>query len=314
MAAESMSLRDMLFWFFLTLFGTGTYVIYRSQGEGGEILGIALIIVGFIGMIGCAWPLLKDPLTGKVRVTWSLIQRVIHNPLYVKARNRLILAYAVLFAVTYVHTLRSDLDTFIMPRTVTTEQAEKLRDYLSKREPFAVVLDVVPNDQEAAEYAAELFNALSKTNWDVNPPDHSGPSSISIPFVPRPKLNDVGSNGKPVYRNIGEYEEAHDKWLESEIDRSVPDRMYPNAGLFIEVELPGQPTNPDPKHPRPDTVLQDALLYAGIPLDGGSGSSADKGKYSILLRISHRRRQLPTNFRQSMLFRLGRWIMGLSRR
>src|SRR5271165_6383742 len=65
MPAESMSLRDMLFWFFITLFGTGTYVIYGSQSVIGEVLGISMMIVGFIGMVSCAWPHLKDAVKGK---------------------------------------------------------------------------------------------------------------------------------------------------------------------------------------------------------------------------------------------------------
>lgn len=91
-----MSLRDMLFWFFLTLFGTGTYVIYGSQSAGGEVWGIAMIIVGFAGMVGCAWPHLRDPLTGKVQLTWTLVQRIVHEPLYRKAAIRITAAYIVI--------------------------------------------------------------------------------------------------------------------------------------------------------------------------------------------------------------------------
>lgn len=94
-----MSLRDMLFWFFLTLFGTGTYVIYGSQTAEGEVLGIAMIVVGFAGMVGCAWPHLRDPLTGKVQLTWVLAQRIIHDRLYRKAAMRVALAYIVISVV-----------------------------------------------------------------------------------------------------------------------------------------------------------------------------------------------------------------------
>lgn len=59
MTAESMSLRDMLFWVFLTLFGTGTYVIYGSQSVTGEGWGLVMIAAGLIGMAACAWSHLK---------------------------------------------------------------------------------------------------------------------------------------------------------------------------------------------------------------------------------------------------------------
>jgi len=76
MAAESMSLRDMLFWFFITLFGTGTYVIYGSQSATGEIAGIAMIVIGLIGMVSCAWPHLKDAITGSPDLAQQWLRRI----------------------------------------------------------------------------------------------------------------------------------------------------------------------------------------------------------------------------------------------
>jgi hypothetical protein len=78
MPAESMSLRDMLFWVFLTLFGTGTYVIYGSQSATGQALGIAMILVGLVGMISCAWPHLKDPVSGKIQLTREHLRRFVN--------------------------------------------------------------------------------------------------------------------------------------------------------------------------------------------------------------------------------------------
>jgi len=46
----------MLFWVFLTLFGTGTYEIYGSQSRAGEVGGVAMIVGGLVGMVACAWP------------------------------------------------------------------------------------------------------------------------------------------------------------------------------------------------------------------------------------------------------------------
>mgnify|MGYP001548379997 CR=1 FL=1 len=56
MASESMSFRDMCFWTFLTLFGTGTFVIYGAQTYAGEVWGISMTAGGFVGMVCCAWP------------------------------------------------------------------------------------------------------------------------------------------------------------------------------------------------------------------------------------------------------------------
>ncbi|MGA8811727.1 MAG: hypothetical protein WB523_04180 [Candidatus Sulfotelmatobacter sp.] len=60
---EPMHPRDMLFWFFLTIFGWGTTVLNPHL-----IAGIALMVVGLLGMVGCAWPYLKDPISGKFQL------------------------------------------------------------------------------------------------------------------------------------------------------------------------------------------------------------------------------------------------------
>ena len=66
-----MDLREMLFWFFLTIFGTGTFVIFEQHVTWGT----ALILVGLFGIVGCAWPYLKDPITGKFQFTWERLPR-----------------------------------------------------------------------------------------------------------------------------------------------------------------------------------------------------------------------------------------------
>jgi len=53
---EAMPFRDMLFWFFLTIFGTGTFVIFEKR----VFWGTALIVTGLIGVVGCAWPYFKS--------------------------------------------------------------------------------------------------------------------------------------------------------------------------------------------------------------------------------------------------------------
>jgi hypothetical protein len=209
-----------------------------------------------------------------------------------------------------VFSVRSDINKYVMPRVVTAEQADKLKDYLSKRSPFAIYVKVAPNDQEAAEYAGQLFNALVQTNLDVNPPNHGGPGGIQIPRLRKPKLNDLGVDGKRLYPNDDSYMAAHDEWLESEIDRAIAERTYPDVGLSIQVEEVGQPTNPDPKHPRPDAILQDALRYAGIEVNGSSGSE-NKEKYSVTLLVGHRPLKIEGSRVNSFRFKIARWIEGL---
>ena len=62
----------MLFWVFLTLFGTGTFVIFEQH----VIWGAAMIVAGVIGMVGCAWPHLRDPVSGRFQLTWSRLRTI----------------------------------------------------------------------------------------------------------------------------------------------------------------------------------------------------------------------------------------------
>ena len=54
-----MSLQEMLFWFFLTLFGTGPFFVNGSISLVWRVCGILMIVVGFSGMVVCAWPTVK---------------------------------------------------------------------------------------------------------------------------------------------------------------------------------------------------------------------------------------------------------------
>jgi hypothetical protein len=295
-----------LFWVLLTIFGalfaTGPFIFFQSIGWGTfyTLFGLGGLIV-----------LIRDRFRGAKERAQGVVRRV---PVRTSVMTAAVVGVSLLVGqmVYTVFSLRSDFNKYVVPRVVTAEQADKLREYLSKKESYAVSIEVVPNDQEAMEYTGQLFNALRQTNWDINPPNHGGPNYIRIPRLRRPKSNDVGSDGKPLYPDNEKYLEGHDEWLESEIDRSITERTYPDVGLSIQVELPGQPTNTDPKHPTSEAILRDAMQYAGIEVNG-SGLSAGRGKYSVVLRVGHRPLQLGTDIRQSAFFRLGRWIMDLGR-
>jgi len=137
------------------------------------------------------------------------------------------------------------------------------------------------------------------------------PDPLKVPRLKKPRITDIGPDGKRLYNNDEEYAEAHDEWLESEIDRSITERTYSDIGLFIEVEVMGHPTtNPDPKHPTSAVVLQDAMRYAGIEVNGG-GTAEGREANDVTLLVGHRPRQLGVDFTQSITFRVGRWIMWL---
>jgi hypothetical protein len=182
-----------------------------------------------------------------------------------------IILVVVFFFSTYLlitlHSLRADVDAYIMPRTFTSKQSGELQDYLSSRESSAVTVIAVSADQEALDYAAQIYEALRHTNWDVNPPSHSGP-------------------------NIS------------------PDTSF--VGVFVRVDVIGQPSNPDPRHPTADAVLCKALSEANVPYHVGYGFSQSKNEISLI--VGHR----PMIVRRgnSMLpiaLKVSQWIRDLAR-
>jgi len=64
---DSMSLRDMAFWVCLATFETGMFVTFDQHVKGG----IALIVIGMIGMGACAWPHIKGK-TVRPKYLWII--------------------------------------------------------------------------------------------------------------------------------------------------------------------------------------------------------------------------------------------------
>jgi hypothetical protein len=202
--------------------------------------------------------------------------------------------------VIMIFTLRSDLDTYVMPRTITERQANDLHKYLSKYEPSTLHIKVVQNDPEAVEYAGYLFKSLVDAGWDINPPDHK------FEFLEMPSTQAKPDPGDPRYKgDLNAYLAARDVWLHWEILREVTEKwMYPTNGLTLHVERVGQQgLSGDPKHPAPDTSLAKALQYANIEF--GGSDSANQPTYSITLVVGHRPK---ANYKQSRLMPLYRRI------
>ena len=228
---------------------------------------------------------------------------------------KIIAAYsgAVLFltAIIFIIGLSDTLDSIsepLKPRIVTKEQSERLREYLSKYEPSSVSIQAILHDQEAIGYASQIFSAMRQTTWDVDPPNHDGPAFLRLqPYEKRPKPDDVDANGRRLYRNFDDYLNAHDEWIESEIRRKADEESYPLEGIQIYIESPGQPANPDPRHPRPETVLADAMNYSGIEVNG-SGGSYNHQKYVLYIRVGHKPRGGGQQ-RASLRNKIVQWLM-----
>jgi hypothetical protein len=269
---------------------------------------IWLVVAGVLGaiafhLLGTKWPVIKTRLWPRLVLFFEWIG---NSRRFRTGALTLVVGYFAVAGILYIERLRGDLDAYVMPRAVSKEQASKLQDYLSKHEAYPVSMRVVQHDQEAMEYAGQLFNAMRQTNWDINPPNHGGPESFHLPTLQKePKPNDLDANGKRLYTTIDQYIEAHDGWLQMDISNKIAEQNYDANGLCIQVEMPGQPINPDPKHPTPMSILQDALRYAGIEASC-SGSAYNRSEYKLYLLIGHRPRVV--GGREPTLSRLGRWI------
>jgi hypothetical protein len=274
-------------------------------------LAIYAVLAILFAIAGVVWPRLKTKLRARYANFVLRIEQIAGDYRYKTGAAFLLLGYFTASAGMYVHSLRNDLDMYIRPRTISETQSERLRDYLSKHDAYAVSIKVVQHDQEAMEYAGRLFAAIRQTNWDLDPPNHDGPGYVRNPMtVKKPKANDADVDGKPLYKNTEDYLNARDAWLEMEMSSKMAEQVNDNTGLCIEVEVAGQPTNPDPRHPTPDSIMRDAMRYAGIDVNCGGGS-ANNREYTMYFLVGHRPRIIGNE--EPTIRKIGRWIGNLGR-
>ena len=84
---------------------------------------------------------------------------------WIKAVDVLAIYGGLTLVVTVVR-MRGDLDRHVMPRIVTTQQANAIQKNV--RGSGVVTVKVNPLDRESMEYANQLVNAIRQTNWNVD--------------------------------------------------------------------------------------------------------------------------------------------------
>jgi hypothetical protein len=111
------------------------------------------------------------------------------------------------------------LETYVIPRSVTAEQAEDLRTYLKAREPHAVTVKFDPLDQEAAQYGGQIFGAIKESEWnvDINTTDDEPKPRNAVGLV----IQEIGVNNKPKPNDP-----KHDP-------RSIIDEGFRSAHIFV---------------------------------------------------------------------------------
>jgi len=261
-----------------------------------------------ISYSGFAWPKVKQKISGSF-TRW--IERIATSFRFKVTAVLVVSLVAVTYLSIFMHSLRADLDDLIGRREVTEIQKKQVRDYLASREASAVSIQVIQKDDEAMGYAAQLWDMLRDTTWDIDPPNHGGPNYYrTYNPIKKPTPGDLDATGKPRYKNFGDYMNAYDGWLLPEISDQIADRNPDITGLCIYVRLTGQPANPDPRHPTPEAILRDALHAADIDVNCSAGMY-DRDKYELLLVVGHRPRG-QTSTRAQVVYKLSRWIQGLA--
>lgn len=264
---KGMSPRELLQWILLTVFGglfvTGLYFIVVDH----PWWGLFYLVSGLGGMLA----MIRDLLTPQINKV------PIRTPLKVLASASFIILLVQMVSVIFG--VRSDLDAYVTPRTITAKQADDLREYFSHHEPCVISVKVVPDDPEAMDYANMLFEALIKTKCDIDPPKHNGPDFYKVTTLSTvvPERRD--------YNNDNDYLIAHSTWVEGELAR----RKYIGlTGFCVGVDEAAHPDgrdSQDPNHPDPEIVVEDALKYAKI---GPNCFGFLKDQNTVPILIGHR--------------------------
>ena len=142
--------------------------------------GYALVsLVLFIA--GIAWPRIQQALSDHVVgfIEWLASYRVLlvvaasayvaltkQDPQYRYGALGAATAYALLNVIAYVRALRRDLDRYAMPRRLTARQTRRLRAALNS-DRRAITVHVDPNDNEAHQYAGQLFGVFMAAEWNT---------------------------------------------------------------------------------------------------------------------------------------------------
>src|SRR5215469_2202367 len=98
---------------------------------------------------------------------WVEVKLRLRDQRYWAGAVSVVILWFMIYALTYLHELRRDLDMYVMPRTITLKQAEDIRDYLAHAEKHTVTVKFSPLDQEANAYGSQIFAALKQSDWDV---------------------------------------------------------------------------------------------------------------------------------------------------
>lgn len=152
-------------------------------------------------------------------------QMLIYLPVLAGAAM-LVWAYFVGTAVSRlnddVRHLKIQMVRFVLPRQLDQSQMDSFGRYLSQFDRRQVVLEVVSRDEEAANFASDVEQALQKGGWAVS--DHKYPDDVSAGV----SLSMIGSTSSPTGGS------------DSSIDKPAPLEILEEAFKRAGVQIGGK--------------------------------------------------------------------------
>lgn len=188
-------------------------------------------------------------------------------------------AFAVI--LVYLSGIRNDLNTYVLPRTLTKAQRERKTAMLQSYSPLHVVnVAVNGTDQEAVRYASQLINVITAAGWKTR--------FWTIDPVNPPQEHQIGGG----FVNL---------WLTS--DTGIIVRVCYDSAKRPEL---------DPKHPSEELILAEAFAgnsggdFSGIMVN--NNAPMDCGSGAITLEVGRRPLILPPEGTPLRIL-VGEWIM-----
>jgi hypothetical protein len=156
---------------------------------GGFVIGFAALALAiFLLIVGLKWSAIQK------HAGTQLVLMVDKAARYRNVIFLFIVSGFIIYGIHFVYNIRSDIDKYVMPRRITTEQSDNLREYSAHHDKYYVKVKVNLLDKEALEYAGQLSFALTQAGWDAPLDTSSGdPNTLNDGLC----INTTGENVNP---------------------------------------------------------------------------------------------------------------------
>lgn len=191
---------DKAVYVFIEMIALG-FVLYAieeafKENPSWPKVAVAVILGLLFFVLGIKWTKIK----ATFRATWVVqLDSVTNDYRYRYGAAVFVIGIALFYILSSLHELRHDLDKYAMPRLITSQQSHDIDLFLSQHKAFPVTVKVAVHDNEALQYADQIFTIFKKANWDDTEMKTAETPTTDPPFL----LNDglcietMGESGQP---------------------------------------------------------------------------------------------------------------------